>query len=57
MHMNETLYDDHVIAPDWIQHISNVVGVVVVARKDGTLVDMLWYGLLISEWQDMHDHD
>lgn len=26
-------------------------------KKDGTLVDMLWYGLLLSEWQDMHDHD
>lgn len=23
-------------------------------KKDGTLVDMLWYGLLLSEWQNMH---
>jgi RimJ/RimL family protein N-acetyltransferase len=22
-------------------------------KKDGTLVDMLWFGLLLSEWQDM----
>jgi RimJ/RimL family protein N-acetyltransferase len=22
-------------------------------KKDGTLVDMLWYGLLLSEWQNM----
>jgi ribosomal-protein-serine acetyltransferase len=22
-------------------------------RRDGTLVDMLWYGLLLSEWQSM----
>jgi len=21
-------------------------------KKDGTLVDMLWFGLLLSEWQD-----
>jgi RimJ/RimL family protein N-acetyltransferase len=24
-------------------------------KKDGTLVDMLWYGLLLSEWQTMQD--
>ena len=23
-------------------------------KKDGTLVDMLWYGLLLSEWQNVH---
>lgn len=23
-------------------------------KKDGTLVDMLWYGLLLSEWQNIH---
>ena len=24
-------------------------------KKDGTLVDTLWYGLLLSEWQNMQD--
>ncbi len=24
-------------------------------KKDGTLVDMLWYGLLLSEWQNMQN--
>ena len=25
-------------------------------KKDGTLVDILWYGLLLSEWQNMQNH-
>ena len=26
-------------------------------KKDGTLVDMLWYGLLMSEWQKLKSHE
>jgi RimJ/RimL family protein N-acetyltransferase len=25
-------------------------------KKDGTLVDTLWYGLLLAEWHNMQDH-
>lgn len=26
-------------------------------KKDGTLVDMLWHGLLLSEWQSIQNHE